>query len=152
MHYYSPPRRQPMTRNNRRYDLSLDPARGRRRRGFAAVSGLWIVLFNILAATLLGAAAKADASGLEGGKIVVCTGFGMVTLDRDGKPTDPGAPRAICPFCLPMMQGQLDVPVAGTTPAAPIAGAVIVTSVRERIPPAPARAVRAAPARAPPFA
>jgi hypothetical protein len=142
-----------MTRTNRRYDLSLDPARGRGRRGFAGIFGLWIVLFNILAAMLLGAVAKADASdGLEGGKIVVCTGLGMVTFDRDGKPTDPGAPQALCPFCLPMMQGQLDAPVATASPAAPVAGAVIVTSPCERVPPAPSRAVRAAPARAPPFA
>jgi hypothetical protein len=141
-----------MIRTNRRYDLSLDPARGRRRRAFGGVVGLWVVLFNILAATLLGAAAKADASaGLEGGKIVVCTGLGMVTLDGDGKPIDPGA-TPLCPFCLPMMQGQLDVPVAAAAPAAPVTGAVIVSSVWEQVPSAPARAVRAAPARAPPFA
>lgn len=144
-----------MTRTNRRYDLSLNPARGRRRRGFAGVIGLWIVLFNILAATLFGAVAKAETSvagGFDGEKIVVCTGLGMVTLDRDGKPTDPGAPRAICPFCLPMMQGRLDVPVAGTAPAAPVAGAVVVMSPCEGVPPTPSRCVRAAPARAPPVA
>ncbi|MCW2283999.1 hypothetical protein M2323_001612 [Rhodoblastus acidophilus] len=144
-----------MTQTNRRYDLSLNPARGRRRRGFAGVFGLWIVLFNILAATLFGAVAKAETSvagGSDGEEIVVCTGLGMVTLDRDGKPTDPGAPRAICPFCLPIMQGQLDVPVAVAAPAAPVAVAVVAKSPWERVPPAPARAVRAAPARAPPFA
>jgi hypothetical protein len=141
-----------MTRTNRRYDLSLNPARGRRLRGFAGVFGLWIVLFNLLVATLLGAAAEAaPPSYVEGGKIVVCTGLGMVTLDRDGAPIEPRAPH-LCPYCLPIMQGQLDVPVAVAAPAAPVAAAVVAKSPWERIPPAPARAVRAAPARAPPFA
>lgn len=136
-----------MSRTNRAYDLSLDPARGRRRSGFAAAVGLCIVLFNILAAALPGAVHRAEASaapGLE--NIVVCTSFGMVTRERDGKPLDP----APCPFCLPMMQGRLDVPAAGVAPVVAFATALAPLRPCWRVPPAPTRVIRAAPARAPP--
>jgi hypothetical protein len=132
----------------------LDEAR--RRRGVVASVGVWIVVFNLLAAALLGATAKAEASppGLDGDRIVICTGFGMVTLDRDGQPIDSGHDQrqSLCPFCLPMAQGPAMVPAPAAALAAPLAGVRVAAKPCLRVPPPLARAVRAAPSRAPPVA
>jgi len=146
--------RKPMTRTNRRYDLSLAPAHGRRRRQWVAAFGMWVVLFNIVAAALAGAVLRGEKPAAAGfaDTMVICAGLGSGPLDGEGKPADSRKDRPLCPFCLPMMQGQLDIPVAVAAPAAPVAVAVLAERPRLRLPPAPARAIRAAPARAPPCA
>ena len=143
-----------MTRTRRRYDLDLDEARWRQRRGAVAFVGAWIVLFNLFAAFLVGATAKANAADLGGDRIVVCTGGGMVALDRDGQPIDPGGDQGqpLCPFCLPTLQGHLLAPALAAALPAPMARMRVAAKPCLRVPPPPARAVRAAPSRAPPVA
>jgi hypothetical protein len=119
------PLRTNMNRGARHYDLEIDRSRGRARREIVAAVGALVVLFNILAAVLLGSLAQAAASPLLGDSasdgVVICTGAGMVLVDHQGKPIEHkgGAVHpALCPFCLPLMQGHAKAPdPAGLAPA-----------------------------------
>lgn len=101
---------------NRSYDISADASRGRGRRGVTALFGLWLILFNIVAAAALPSSAQAGRApfldGALGDRIVICTGAGMIVVDREGHPvkTPAGEPEPLCPFCLPLMQGAVDAP------------------------------------------
>lgn len=114
-----------MSRGARTYDLEIDRSRGRARREIVAAIGALVVLFNILAAGFLGASAQAAASPLLGDSagdgVVICTGTGMILVDHNGKPIEDkgGAVHtALCPFCLPLMQGHAKAPdPAGVAPA-----------------------------------
>jgi len=91
---------------------------------------LWLILFNVVAAAALPSSALANRApfldGALGDRIVICTGFGMMVVDRDGHPvkTAPGDPQPLCPFCLPLMQGAVDAPAvhSGDLDAPRIAG------------------------------
>lgn len=102
----------------RRYDTATDASRGRGRRGVMAFLGLWLIAFNVLAATALASGAPSSSgpsfADALGDRIVICTGAGMVVFDRDGNPVEApsGAPAPLCPFCLPMLQGAADAPPA----------------------------------------
>jgi Protein of unknown function (DUF2946) len=148
-----------MKRRGRIYDLAIDRARGRGRRDFVAAFGALVVLFNLLAAGVLGASARVAGSAmladLSGDDIVICTGAGMIVVDRDGKPVDDrrGAPlRALCPFCLPLMQGAAAAP--DPVAAAPAPMSRMVAEVRHKLAPRPTAIARARTAqpRAPPIA
>jgi len=101
---------------NRSYEISTYASRGRWRRNVAAFFGLWLILFNVVAAAALPSSALAGRApfldGALGDRIVICTGLGMVVVDHDGHPvkTPSGEPQPLCPFCLPLMQGALDAP------------------------------------------
>lgn len=117
-----------MSRCARTYDLEIDRARGRARREIVAAIGALVVLFNILAAGFLGATAQAAASRLLGNSagdgVVICTGAGMILVDHDGKPIgDKGGAvhTALCPFCLPLMQGHARAPDPVGVAPAPVA-------------------------------
>ena len=117
-----------MNRCARTYDLGIDRSRGRARREIVAAIGALVVLFNILAAGFLGASAQAAASRLLGDSagdgIVICTGAGMILVDHNGKPIEDksGAVRsALCPFCLPLMQGHAKAPDPVGVAPAPVA-------------------------------
>ncbi|MGO8738933.1 DUF2946 domain-containing protein [Rhodoblastus sp.] len=110
------------------YDLAIDRSRGRARREIVAALGALVVLFNILAAGLLGASAQAAGSPLlgdpSGDGIVICTGAGMIVVDHNGKPIEDknGAVHsALCPFCLPLMQGHAKAPDLAGLALAPVA-------------------------------
>lgn len=87
------------------------------RREVVAALGLLIVLFNLVAGMVVAGATPADRASmfdeLFAGRMVVCTGAGMVVLDENGRPipTD-GSGSAMCVFCLPLMQGGTDTPTA----------------------------------------
>lgn len=105
-----------MSRRKQIYDLEIDHARNGAHRGLVATIGALVVLFNVLAATVLGASAQAGSPLLAGSAddgIVICTGAGMIVVDHDGKPIQgKGGPahKALCPFCLPLMQGHAKAP------------------------------------------
>jgi len=138
-----------MSRGARFYDLSIDRARGRvRRRVMSALGGL-LVLFNILAAGMAGAAAQADTLP-PGDRIVVCTGDGMVVLDPSGKPAqNQSAGKIACPFCLPLMQGHARAPDP-VVALAPDRSALVPTRDHQVLRPQGARHFCAARPRAPP--
>jgi hypothetical protein len=105
------------------YDLAIDRARGRARREIVALIGGLLVLFNILAAGAFGASARTlTLSEPSADRIVICSGDGMIVVDRAGRPVDDrgraGGKRA-CPFCLPLMQGHAKAPESGAAFPAP---------------------------------
>jgi hypothetical protein len=108
------------TSRRKRYDTRLDRALGRARREIASVLGVLIIVFNIVAGIGLGASAKADSpmfADVLGDHIVICTAFGMVVVDHEGRqlssqaphtPPDHLGPQSV--YCLPLMQGNLVTP------------------------------------------
>ena len=104
------------TTRNAVYDTSTDPSRGRFRREVASVLGLFVILFNLVAGTLLATTSQTGAAPfLEevfGSRIVVCTGAGMIVVDADGNTVPPdGSTAALCVYCLPLTAGSADAPV-----------------------------------------
>ncbi len=97
------------------YDTSTDPSRGRMRRRVVSVLGLLVVLFNLVAGTLIASSSSSAAAPfvdeIFGDRIVVCTGAGMIVFDAQGNPVDDGSVDPMCVFCLPLMQGTADAPV-----------------------------------------
>lgn len=119
-----------LSRRHKTYDLTIDPARGRARREVVGALGAFILFFNVLAATLLGASAHAGSpmlGDLNGDRIVICTGAGMIVVDHNGKPVEQksGEAGTLCPFCVPLMQGCAAPPTPLVAAAAPVAGKVL---------------------------
>ncbi|MGO4871293.1 MAG: DUF2946 family protein [Roseiarcus sp.] len=138
------------------YDISTDPNRGRVRLRIIALVGLWAILFNLVAATLLGATAQANApmfGDLTGDRIVVCTGLGMIVLDQHGNPVNQqdGGSQPLCPFCLPLMQANVLAPDDATLDIAPVREPSVFTPRQETLRPIPARLAGAFSPRAPPL-
>ncbi|MBT9292807.1 DUF2946 family protein [Prosthecodimorpha staleyi] len=103
----------------RRYDLATTAALGAVRREVASALGMLVVLANLVVAMAVAAgvpAAGAQAATaraldpLGGGRIVICTGAGLVILDRDGRPIGEEPGGAVCPYCPPLMGGSIDLP------------------------------------------
>jgi hypothetical protein len=96
------------------YDTSTDPSRGRMRRRVVSMLGLLVILFNLVAGTLVASTSQSAAAPfldeVFGDRIVVCTGSGMIVLDAQGNPVHDGAVDPMCVFCLPLMQGSADAP------------------------------------------
>lgn len=116
-----------MTGSDRRhYDTSFDPSRGRMRRRVVSALGLFVILFNLVAGTLIASTTSGAAAPfvdeIFGDRIVVCTGAGMIVLDAQGNPVhdDTGA-QPMCVFCLPLVQGAADAPVVVALLEAPVA-------------------------------
>ena len=139
------------------YDTSTDPSRGRIRREITSALGMLVVVFNLVAGSLVAASTPAGAAPfldeVFGDGFVVCTGAGMVVLDAAGHPIDKsGGVARLCAFCLPLMQGGADAP--------PVAAAVDraldlepdVRIAETRLAPAAAPAIAAASPRGPPRA
>ena len=108
------------------YDTSTDPSRGRMRRRVVSALGLLVILFNLVAGTLIASTSSSAAAPfvdeIFGDRIVVCTGAGMIVLDAQGNPVrDDGGAQAMCVFCLPLMQGAADAPVVVALLDAPLA-------------------------------
>lgn len=144
------------TRRSKTYDLAADRALGRSRREFAAWIGGLLILFNVLAAGLVGASAHvapALSDAVSGDRIVICGGDGMIVVDRSGRPVEDqrGAGTMLCPFCLPLMQGHAKAPDPVAVAPAPADRAAAMTPVRATAPPAPAPRVCASRPRAPPI-
>ncbi|HUO53567.1 MAG TPA: DUF2946 family protein [Rhodoblastus sp.] len=145
------------SRRDRTYDLAIDHARGRARREFMAMVGALVVLFNLLAAGALGASTRAAGSmmlaNLSGEEIVICSGGGMIVVDRHGQPVenqDGATHRALCPFCAPLMQGHAKAPdpmALANAPDHPLFVALRAAAFARPVPP---RAPGAAQPRAPP--
>jgi hypothetical protein len=106
-----------MSRATRTYDFAIDRARGRVRREVVALIGGLLVLFNIIAAGAFGASARTMAlSNPSADRTVICSGEGMIVVDRSGKPVDDrdrSGQKLGCPFCLPLMQGHAKAPDPG---------------------------------------
>jgi hypothetical protein len=96
------------------YDTSIDPSRGRMRRRVVSTLGLLVILFNLVAGTLVASTSQSAAAPfldeVFGDRIVVCTGAGMIVLDAQGNPVHDGSVDPMCVFCLPLMQGSADAP------------------------------------------
>ncbi|MGD0639921.1 MAG: DUF2946 domain-containing protein [Roseiarcus sp.] len=138
------------------YVISTDPLRGRIRLRIIALVGLWAILFNVVAATLLGAAAQANSpmfAGLDGDRIVVCTGLGTIVLDSHGNPVrqQDGGGAPMCPFCLPLMQANVLPPDEATYNLALVREASLFIPRQETVRPIPARLAGAFSPRAPPL-
>ncbi len=104
---------------------------GRARRGVVSWLGIVLLAFNVVAAGLL-PARPADAGpapfaqDITGDRIVVCTGTGMVVMDREGHVIDTGKDAGhpdFCVFCLPLMH------VNAQASAAPVLVAVAVPAI-----------------------
>ena len=140
---------------NKTYDISAGPDRGRRGTRVAAFLGVWAIVLNVVAATALGATAKANSpmfGGLDGDRIVVCTGLGAIVVDSHGNPVrqeDGGQPT--CPFCLPLMQGGVLPPDEATLAVAPIREPTLAMPRQETVRAVPARLPGAFSPRAPPL-
>jgi len=146
-----------MSRRAKVYDLAIDRARGRARREIVAMIGGLLILFNILAAGAFGAPAH-PASPLLGDlasdRIVICTGEGMIIVDHSGKPVDGksgSSGKALCPFCLPLMQGLAKTPDPADAAPAPVSQSVVLTRFHLVERPATAVFACAARPRAPPI-
>lgn len=98
----------------RMYDTSIDPSRGRMRRRVVSTLGLLVILFNLVAGTLIASTSQSAAAPfldeVFGDRIVVCTGSGMIVLDARGNPVHDGSVDPMCVFCLPLMQGAAAAP------------------------------------------
>jgi hypothetical protein len=145
------------SRRTKAYDLTIDRARGRARREIVAVLGGLLILFNVLAAGVLGASAHA-ASPMLGDqfsdKVVICTGAGMIVVDHSGKPAeDKGGDsgKTLCPFCLPLMQGHATAPDPGATAPAPVHSVVVLSRADQIARPEAKCLSSAAQPRAPPI-
>lgn len=134
-----------------RYDTTLTNRTGALRREVSSAFGLLVLFLNIWAGALL--AARPVPAGPFAERFVICTDFGMATVDQDGRPTGPAAPAGAgslhCPLCLPVSHGLAPGVVALVSP-------VSRTPVLNRtIPPSdpvlPTRPVAHASARAPPL-
>lgn len=146
-----------MSRRAKVYDLAIDRARGRARRGIVAMIGGLLVLFNILAAGMLGASAHAASpmlGDLASDRVVICTGEGMIVVDHSGKPVDDkggSTGKVLCPFCLPLMQGHAKAPDLADAAPAPVSLTVVLTRFHQVERPATASLACAARPRAPPI-
>lgn len=124
-------------RPRRRYDLATTTALGAVRREVASALGVLVVLTNLLVAMMVAAGAPAGGAqaggaptGIDraldpfgGDRIVICTGSGLVILDRGGRPIGEEPGGATCPFCLPLIGGLVDIPA--DIPLAPNGGAIV---------------------------
>jgi hypothetical protein len=145
-----------MSRRTKIFDLSVDRALGRSRRGIAAWLGGLLILLNVLAAGVGGASAHSASSiadGLSGDRIVICAGDGMVVVDRSGRPVEDrrSGEKVLCAFCLPLMQGHAKAPDPIVGAPAPAERTVVVTRRHQVARPAPAALVCASRPRAPPL-
>ena len=122
----------------RGYDTALSGRVGAWRRQVSSVLGLAVLLLNIWAGVAVAArSANADPvfAAFAEGRIIICTGSGMLVVDQDGRPVDSSTPSSSngsdihCQFCLPLMHGV-------TPPTAlPVAiGGSQIYSVVERLP------------------
>ncbi len=136
------------------YDLATDPARGRVRARVVALLGLGLILFNVGAATLLGATAQANSSlldGLAGDRIVLCVSVGAVAGDGQGNSAPQGhGDGPMCPFCLPLMQANVLPPDNAILDVAPVREPSAFIPRQERACIVPARWAGAFSPRAPP--
>lgn len=108
------------TSRRKRYETRLDRALGRARREVASALGVLLIVFNIIAGVGLGASAKADSpmfADILGDHIVICTAFGMVVVDHEGRQVSSQAPHSSpdhlgpqCVYCLPLLQGNTVAP------------------------------------------
>jgi hypothetical protein len=113
------------TSRRKRYDLRLDRALGRARREVASALGVLLIVFNVIAGIGLGASAKADSpmfADILGDRIVICTAFGMVVVDHEGRQLSSQAPHSPpdhlgpqCVYCLPLLQGNAVAPAPQCT-------------------------------------
>jgi len=138
------------------YDASTDANRGRARRRIVALVGLWAILFNVVAATLLGATARANSpmfAGLDGDRIPVCAGLGAMVVDSRGDPVgrQDGVGQSMCPFCLPLMQANVLPPDEARLDIAPVREPTLVVPRQETVRPVLARLDGAFSPRAPPL-
>lgn len=138
------------------YDTTTDPSRGRIRREVASTLGLLVILFNLVAGTLLASTAEAGTAPfldeISGDRIVVCTGAGMIVLGPDGRPvSDTGGVEPLCVFCLPLVAGGADAPVLVALVERPLAEAPRTPIVAVVTVPKSAPIVSAASPRGPPF-
>jgi hypothetical protein len=129
------------------------PGGGVGRRRWPAWLGLFVLLFNLLAAPAIGLGHNGAFAAELDGAMVICTSQGMLVLDADGKshpPADSSDHDGICVFCLPLMQGGSLAPVADMVVLPPSVTALLVEAPTSQLPPLPGIARKAHPARAPP--
>jgi hypothetical protein len=139
------------------YDLAIDNAAHHARRKVVAFLGILIVLFNIVGGFSKGLAGDNSSpalTDLTGDLIVICTGAGMIVVDRDGKPVDPGSGGLpeICPFCLPLAHGAVAAPAAPVLSMPILTGSVDVSMPKEAASPKCVRLANAHSPRGPPRA
>lgn len=101
---------------HRPYDTASDPSRGRARRGIVSWLGLFLLLFNLVAGSILPAQAAPLAT--DDDHIVICTAGGMAVIDRNGTPVPPDhvGQNGFCGACLPFVHGAVLTPAAALLP------------------------------------
>ncbi len=82
---------------------------GRPSPSLASFLGLLAVLVNITAPLGLSAPVRA-AELATGGVTIICGAAGPMAIDAKGLPVPFRHPAPLCAFCLPLMQGALDLP------------------------------------------
>lgn len=131
--------------------------RGLDRREIGAIIGGFVVGLNLFLNLLVGISATANTPMLReiaGDNIVICTGSGVIVLDREGRPVEQkdGAADALCPFCLPFLQGHVQTPAAVAIPVVASYAQPIDVPPYIVARPTPARLASSGQPRAPPFA
>lgn len=98
----------------RGYDTALSGRVGALRRQVSSMLGLAVLLLNVWAGVAVAArSTNADPvlAAFAEGRIVICTGSGMLVVDENGQPVASSTPGSSngsdihCQFCLPLMQG-----------------------------------------------
>ena len=101
----------------------LRSALSMRKRGIlAAWLGLVVLAFNLVATMLPMAPPSSD---LLSSRFVVCTAYGMISVDADGR-QEQTAPDPLCVFCLPLMHASAsETPTAPPLPPPPSSGKAV---------------------------
>lgn len=143
--------------NQRRYDVSTDRQLGGFRRDIVAVLGFLLVLFNLVGVGLL-----SHGTGMRMGRaldvaagdlIEICTSTGIVLVDRDGTPVKSKVGEDLCAFCLPLLNGKVDIPVPlPVVRGTKIAAQSLEYSIQASLAPSASPDLRANAPRGPPFA
>lgn len=102
-------------RLSRIYDCRVDAALGGIRRAVTAGLGIAIILMTLLAPQLASSRSNLDMAlpGLVDGRMLICTGTGMMVVDVDGHPVgDEHGQTHTSVFCLPFLKGTVAAPAA----------------------------------------
>lgn len=102
------------------------------RRKVVSWTGLFFLSFYMLAGIFLPHPSFAKLLGGDEGHYIICTAAGLIEIDENGKQV-PGDQTAsgveLCVYCLPLMHGGADVPLAFTVAEAQLLASGIIPPV-----------------------
>ena len=102
------------SRRNKAYNTATEPSSGRLRRVMAVCLSILVLAFNIAAAGAMPVSMGNFAAPQQADNVsVICTTAGMVVIDKNGTviPTDRQDVHGVCAFCLPLLHGDVTLPL-----------------------------------------